>query len=74
MGATVGKWAGIDTRMKGGVGFSVTTHGDLHVSALAVVNAVGDIVNEDGSILAGACDSAGKWLAGNQQVRAGSGV
>jgi len=69
MGATVGKWAGIETRMKGGMGYSATTHGDLHVSALAAVNAVGDIINEDGSILAGACDADGRWLAGNQRVR-----
>jgi L-aminopeptidase/D-esterase-like protein len=68
-GATVGKWAGIETRMKGGIGYAAIAHGEVQVSALAVVNAVGDIINEDGSILAGALGPDGQWLAPNRAVR-----
>lgn len=43
-GATVGKVLGMDHAMKGGVGsFTVTLPGGVLVSALAVVNAVGDV-------------------------------
>lgn len=61
-GATVGKWAGVETRMKGGTGFASITQGDLQVSVLAIVNSVGDVVNDDGTILAGARKSDGTWL------------
>lgn len=61
-GATVGKWNGIETRMKGGLGISSATSGDLIVSAVAVVNAVGDVLRHDGTILAGARDASGQWL------------
>ena len=58
-GATIGKWAGVETRMKGGTGFASVAQGDLHVAAIAVVNSVGDVVNDDGTILAGARKSDG---------------
>ena len=53
-GTTVGKWAGFDYRMNGGLGFSIVQVDDLIVSAIAVVNSVGDVVDEDGKIIAGA--------------------
>ncbi len=53
-GATIGKWAGIEYIMKGGVGFSQQQHDDLSVDVLSVVNPVGDVVNEYNKILAGA--------------------
>ncbi len=53
-GATVGKWHGLDSAMKGGVGTFSLTMGKVIVGALAVVNAVGDVVGRDGNILAGA--------------------
>ena len=53
-GATVGKWRGFDSWMKGGVGTASVRVGELIVGALAVVNAVGDVVDSDGSVLAGA--------------------
>lgn len=53
-GASVGKWNGVQFAMKGGIGSSSKKVGKLSVAALAVVNAVGDILNEDGTILAGA--------------------
>lgn len=54
-GATVGKILGEDGWMKGGVGIATRTlPGEVTVTALAVVNAFGDVLAEDGSILAGA--------------------
>jgi L-aminopeptidase/D-esterase-like protein len=58
-GATVGKWRGMEYRMKGGLGTATIRSGEIVVSALAVVNAVGDVIGEDGSILAGARDERG---------------
>jgi L-aminopeptidase/D-esterase-like protein len=53
-GATVGKWCGIEHGMKGGLGFSIIKAGDLEVSAVTVVNSVGDIVDHNGETIAGA--------------------
>ncbi|HTR80753.1 MAG TPA: P1 family peptidase [Bacteroidota bacterium] len=60
-GATVGKWNGLPTAMKGGVGSVSLISGEIIVAALAVVNAVGDIVKQDGNILAGASEN-GKFF------------
>ena len=54
MGATVGKGAGFENASKGGVGSASRRDGDLIVGALAVVNAVGDVVDDDGTVIAGA--------------------
>jgi L-aminopeptidase/D-esterase-like protein len=56
VGATVGKLLGIQQATKGGLGTSFLTGPQgLHVGALAVVNAFGDVVDpETGTILAGA--------------------
>jgi L-aminopeptidase/D-esterase-like protein len=53
-GTTVGKWKGIECWMKGGVGSSAIEQSGLVVGALAVVNAVGDVIDENGRVLAGA--------------------
>lgn len=54
-GATVGKVLGVRGRMKGGIGAaSCVLHDGVVVAALAVVNAFGDVVDRDGSIIAGA--------------------
>jgi L-aminopeptidase/D-esterase-like protein len=53
-GATVAKSAGPAGAMKGGVGTSSRSDGDLVVGALAAVNALGDILDESGDVLAGA--------------------
>ncbi len=54
-GATVGKILGAKGMMKGGVALSTVTVGDgVTVSALSVANAFGDVVDETGSVLAGA--------------------
>jgi L-aminopeptidase/D-esterase-like protein len=52
-GATIGKWAGFEWHSPGGLGIHSATSEGAEVSALAVVNAVGDVISEDGSVLAG---------------------
>ncbi len=53
-GATVGKMLGLEAAMKGGLGSASVDLGDgLIVGAVAVVNAVGDVRDERGGILAG---------------------
>ena len=53
--------------MKSGVGGSTKIVGDLVVTALAVVNAVGDVVGSDGRILAGARDLKKRFLGGGKE-------
>jgi L-aminopeptidase/D-esterase-like protein len=61
-GATVGKWNGLEHCMKGGMGSASTTVGDLVVGCLVVVNAVGDIVDKTGKIIAGARSKQGQFF------------
>ena len=63
-GATVGKAAGIARAMKGGVGTWAARAGDGDgvVGALVVVNAVGDVRDASGRILAGARGDGGDFL------------
>lgn len=61
MGATVGKWSGLLGCMKGGFGLKSATVKGITVFVAVVVNAVGDVVNEDGSILAGSYSPDGSW-------------
>lgn len=68
-GVTVGKWAGFQTIMKGGFGLASVEQDRLIVGAAAVVNAVGDVVNADGSVLAGARDGDGRWLVEQNPYR-----
>lgn len=53
-GAVIGKWSGFENAMKGGIGSYSINGREVLVGAIAVVNAVGDVVNSDGTILAGA--------------------
>lgn len=62
-GATVGKWAGIKSGMKSGIGVHEIRNGEAWVRAVSVVNAVGDIIGHDGNIIAGALHSDGHFLA-----------
>lgn len=76
-GATVGKLLGPNRAMKGGLGSaSIELPGGLVVGALAVVNAIGDIVDPDtGALLAGARTADGKALANSmEQIRNGHGL
>jgi L-aminopeptidase/D-esterase-like protein len=53
-GATVGKVAGREGAMKGGIGCWFEQVDELMVGALAVVNAFGDVRDAEGKIIAGA--------------------
>lgn len=52
-GATVGKLMGERFAMKSGVGSYAVSIGKLKVGAIAVVNALGDVFDEKGNIIAG---------------------
>ncbi len=68
-GATVGKWSGMENRMKGGLGVASARVGGLVVAAVAVVNAVGDVLDASGSVLAGARAPDGRWVAERDPLR-----
>ena len=68
-GVFVGKWAGFPYMMKGGFGLATMRVDDVVVSAAAVVNAVGDVLNDDGTVLAGARDPERGWLASGNPLR-----
>jgi L-aminopeptidase/D-esterase-like protein len=57
-GATVGKWRGRAGAVFGGLGVAVTTVDDFRVGALAVVNALGDVIGADGEVMAGSTAAA----------------
>jgi len=61
-GTTVGKWKGFEFWMKGGVGTASVQSSGLIVAALAVVNSVGDIIDANGAILAGARRADGEFF------------
>lgn len=69
--ATVGKWAGHDHLMMGGLGLAHSSHGNLKVSILTVINSVGDIINFDGSVLAGGTDKGRLLAAADRTIRLG---
>ena len=71
-GTTVGKAAGVGRAMKGGVGLSLETAGELQVAALAVVNALGDVRDADGHILAGARGDGRGFVDLSRSLAAGS--
>lgn len=61
-GATVGKIRGTQFSMSGGLGMASWQNDNLVIGALAVVNALGDIVDPTGTIMAGARGDRGEWL------------
>ena len=69
-GATVGKVAGLERAMKGGIGTaSVELPSGLIVAAIVAVNAVGDVIDPaTGRTLAGVRTEQGDELAGALQV------
>jgi len=69
-GATVGKWKGIESCMKGGMGSSSIIMGNLVVGSLVVLNAVGDVLDEGGRILAGARSKEGRFYGDVDPFRA----
>jgi L-aminopeptidase/D-esterase-like protein len=70
-GATVGKILGRERARQGGVGYAALLTGMGHtVAALAAVNASGDVIDEDGSVLAGPIGEEGEVLRGAEAVAA----
>ena len=67
-GVNVGKWSGFAQSMTGGFGMATAQVGDLIVTATAVVNAIGDVVNPDGTVLAGARGADG-WMVEQHPYR-----
>lgn len=71
-GATAGKWMGPNYWMKGGLGVAEQRYKELIVSALAVVNPIGDICDENGRVLAGARHpEGGFWAEVDKDARFG---
>jgi L-aminopeptidase/D-esterase-like protein len=64
LGATVGKLFGIQRAMKGGIGSASVKLGSITVAALVAVNAIGDVVDARGDVIAGARPADGLHLAG----------
>ena len=52
-GATIGKWRGREFAVAGGLGSASARDEAVVVGALAVVNAIGDVIGSDGRIIAG---------------------
>lgn len=69
-GCTVGKMAGLESATKGGIGSASIDLGDgLYVAALVAVNAVGDVLDEQGNILAGLRSAAGHFAGTINMMR-----
>lgn len=70
-GATVGKAMGPESAMPGGVGSWAVPGPGCTVGALVVVNAVGDVLDGGGRILAGARTADGTFLDSERAIRDG---
>lgn len=68
LGATVGKLFGIGRACKGGIGTASLRVGAVTVGALVAVNAIGDVLDEQGGVLAGARSADGLSFAGTKQL------
>jgi L-aminopeptidase/D-esterase-like protein len=60
-GATVGKWAGREHRVPGGLGVARVEREGAVLAALAVVNALGDVIGERGEVIAGTRSSVRRF-------------
>jgi L-aminopeptidase/D-esterase-like protein len=70
-GATVGKALGLGGAMKAGVGTASARGGNVVVGVLVVLNAVGDVRDASGEILAGARDTNGGFVDAVRHFAAG---
>jgi L-aminopeptidase/D-esterase-like protein len=70
-GATVGKAGGLPGAMKGGVGIGIASSANVTVAAIAVVNALGDVRDASGAIIAGARGADGQFIDGARLVAEG---
>ncbi len=68
LGALVGKMFGPQRAAPGGIGTASVRVGGITVAALVAVNAVGDVLDENGLVLAGARDAEGAGLVGTTQA------
>ena len=69
-GAAVGKMRGREHATLGGVGYAAVTLADgVTVAAIAVANAFGDVLAEDGSILGGPHADSGELLRSAELIR-----
>lgn len=65
-GATVGKILKMKGCMKGGLGIKTLKKDDLEVAVVVAVNALGDIINDEGKIIAGA--KIGNVFVGSNKI------
>jgi L-aminopeptidase/D-esterase-like protein len=68
LGATVGKLFGITRATRGGIGTASLRLGAVTVGALVAVNAIGDVLDEQGRVLAGARSEDGRRFIGAQRA------
>jgi L-aminopeptidase/D-esterase-like protein len=69
-GAAVGKLRGREFAVKSGVGFAAQhLPQGAKLAALAVVNAFGDVIGEDGDVLAGTRGDDGSFIGTTRQLR-----
>ena len=69
-GAAVGKMRGREHATLGGVGYAAVTLADgVTVAAIAVANAFGDVLAEDGTILGGPHGDSGELLRSAELIR-----
>lgn len=67
LGATVGKLYGIDRACKAGIGTASVRFGGTTVGALVAVNAIGDVLDAQGEVLAGVRTEDGRRFVGAQR-------
>lgn len=68
-GATVGKWFGMDTCMKAGIGSAALSLGEVKLGAIVAVNAIGDIFDPDtGKMIAGLLSEDKKSFRNTEQA------
>ncbi len=68
-GATVAKVLGRERGSAGGLGYAaIRTGAGETVAAIAAVNAAGDVIDKDGSVLAGPRDDEGKMVRGAEAL------
>jgi L-aminopeptidase/D-esterase-like protein len=70
-GATIGKLLESARPMRGGIGYSLVESNGIQVLAYALVNSLGDIVDAQGKIIAGAVKEDGKFAHLEESLRRG---
>ncbi len=74
LGATVGKLFGLSRAMRGGIGTASVSVGAFTVGALVAVNAIGDVLDAGGRVIAGARTEDGRGMQrSTQAILAGHG-